>query len=124
MPRRCGTIAVEQARKAHAARWRYLLRNTSFRADINELLFARRTETSASSTAAQDVVLQEILAERKLHKKWGLDAIPGPLREGYQAGPNAKVLPELTAQTVKDWEKGFSEDLFPPFFGLVSAGWG
>jgi len=123
MPRRYGTIAIDQARKAHAARWRYLLRNPAFRADINALLLARRSE-SLSTNDGRDAATRAIRAERTLHEKWGLDAIPASLRLGYHTHPNAKVLPELTGQTVKVWEEVFSVDLFPPFYGLASVGWG
>lgn len=114
MGRRKDSKAV--AETAQYARWRYLLRNPEFRADINDL---RRLSQAHDSES----LAQRVLKERKLLTQWKLFYIPQAIR--LPKAPGVTPLPELTTETVPDYEKLFEPPFdLSPIGPLVSSGWG
>src|SRR5262245_1237350 len=104
MPRRKGVRAAAAADQQRYARWRYLLRNPEFRADLNLLKRACKGDPEALSVAP---FRSRIEFRRQLVTKWGLASLPS---RAY--GHPGRELPELTLDTVSAHEQLFDpEDL-------------
>lgn len=104
MPRKRGHDADDHAKNTKGARWRYLLRNPGFQADLAVL---RRACTGPVEFEFAGVVatvgLQFIREE--LMKKWDLNFIPSQL---YYFHSN--MLPALSPETVPEYEAFFATD--------------